>query len=271
MTASAAPAGAACPLIRTDIPHSARVWNYWMGGKDYYDLDRISGDAATAVYPAITTMAVQSSQFLHRTVGYLAAGAGVRQFLDIGVGLPAAVNTHEIAQAVAPESKVVYVDNDPLVIAHARALLTSTTPDGATSCLEADFHDPEQILTRAADLLDFTRPIAVMFMGVLGHARSYIDMLWIVHTIMAAVPPGSYLLLWDGTDDCPEYTAMCQTYNTTGAVPYVPRSKGQLRAVFEGLDLVAPGFTSISRWRPNHTRIGEHRTLPAYGGLARKP
>ncbi|MET8873795.1 SAM-dependent methyltransferase [Nocardia sp. NPDC004604] len=258
------------PLIRTDIPHSARIWNYWMGGKDYYEIDRIAGDAGIEVDPDITTMAVQSRQFLIRAVRYLAS-VGIRQFLDIGTGLPTMQNTHEVAQSVAPESKVVYVDNDPLVLATARALLTSTTPEGVTTYVDADFHDPELIVSDARNVLNFNEPIAVMFMGVLGHAKSYEDLLRIVHTVLAAVPSGSFLVMWDGTDDSKDYVTLCENYTGTGGVPYVPRPQAEIRAVFDGLELVEPGFASITQWRADATEVGEIRPISAYGAVARKP
>lgn len=259
------------PAIRTDIPHSARIWNYWMGGKDYYEVDRIAGDAGIAVDPDITTMAVQSRQFLIRAVRFLAAEKGIRQFLDIGTGLPTMQNTHEVAQGVAPDSKVVYVDNDPMVLAHARALLTSTTDEGVTTYLDSDYHQPELIVADARHVLNFTRPLAVMFMGVLGHARSYADMRRIARTVLEAAPSGSYLVLWDGTDDSDAYVQLCRNYTDTGGVPYTPRPQAEIRAVFDGLELVEPGFVPITRWRPENPEIGDVRPISAYGGVARKP
>src|SRR5262245_16281460 len=166
--------------IRTDIPHSARIWNYWMGGKDNYEVDRVAGDAWIAVHPDIVTMAKQSRQFLIRVVRFLAGEAGMRQFLDIGTGLPTMQNTHEVAQQVAPESKIVYVDNDPMVLAHARALLVNTTPAGVTTYVDADFYDPDLIIADARNVLNFTQPVAVMFMGVLGHVADFDELLSIV-------------------------------------------------------------------------------------------
>ncbi|MBF6249649.1 SAM-dependent methyltransferase [Nocardia farcinica] len=259
------------PLIRTDIPHSARIWNYWMGGKDYYEIDRVAGDAGIEVDPDITTMAVQSRQFLIRAVRFLASEIGIRQFLDIGTGLPTMQNTHEVAQSVAPESKVVYVDNDPLVLTHARALLTSTTPEGVTTYVDCDFHDPEQIVADARNVLNLNEPVGVMFMGVLGHAKTYDELRRIVDTVLAAVPSGSYLVMWDGTDDSAEYVALCKNYAETGGVPYVPRPQEQIRAVFDGLEMVEPGFVSITQWRPDATQVGEIRPISAYGAVARKP
>jgi hypothetical protein len=257
------------PAIRTDIPHSARIWNYWMGGTDYYEVDRIAGDAGIAVDPEITTMAVQSRQFLIRTVRFLAAEKGIRQFLDIGTGLPTMQNTHEVAQRVAPESKIVYVDNDPLVLAHARALLADTTDAGVTVYLDSDYHRPELIVSDARHVLDFTEPVAVMFMGVLGHAESSAEMRRIVHTVLEATPSGSYLVLWDGTDDSAAYVTLCRNYTDTGGVPYTPRPHSEIRAVFDGLTLVEPGVVPIDRWRPD-TPGGESRpAISAYGGVGR--
>ncbi|MFC3965328.1 SAM-dependent methyltransferase [Nocardia jiangsuensis] len=257
--------------LRTDIPHSARIWNYWMGGKDHYEIDKIAGDAGIAVDPDITTMAIQSRQFLIRAVRFLAGEAGIGQFLDIGTGLPTMQNTHEVAQSVRPEAKVVYVDNDPLVLTHARALLTSTTDEGVTTYVQCDYHEPEQIVADARNVLNFNHPIAVMFMGVLGHASSYDELRRIVNTVLAAVPSGSYLVLWDGTDDSAAYVQLCEEYTGTGGAPYVPRPKGQIEAVFDGLDLVEPGFVPITHWRPQPTEVGHPQTISAYGAVARKP
>ncbi|WP_228001722.1 SAM-dependent methyltransferase [Nocardia australiensis] len=259
------------PLIRTDIPHSARIWNYWMGGKDYYEIDRIAGEAGKEVDPDIGTMAVQSRQFLIRAVRYLAGEAGIDQFLDIGTGLPTMQNTHEVAQGVVPESRVVYVDNDPLVLTHARALLTSTSDEGVTTYIESDYHDPEQIISDARNVLNFNKPIGVMFMGVLGHAKTYEDLLRIVRTVLDAVPSGSYLVMWDGTDDSQAYVTLCENYTGTGGAPYVPRPQAEIRAVFDGLELVEPGFTSITQWRHNDVEVGDIQPISAYGAVARKP
>ncbi|WP_336083814.1 SAM-dependent methyltransferase [Nocardia sp. SSK8] len=259
------------PTIRTDIPHSARIWNYWMGGKDHYEIDKIAGDAGLAVDPEISTMAVQSRQFLIRAVRFLARERGIRQFLDIGTGLPTMQNTHEVAQGVTPDARIVYVDNDPLVLAHARALLTSTTPEGVTTYIAADFHDPEQIVADARNVLNFNEPIAVMFMGVLGHAKTYDDLLRIVRTVVGAVPSGSHLIMWDGTDDSQAYVTLCENYTGTGGTPYIPRTQAEIRAVFDGLELVEPGFVSITQWQAESAEVGEVRPISAYGAVARKP
>jgi hypothetical protein len=254
-------------LLRVDIPHSARIWNFWMGGKDNFEVDRAVGEASLKIDPDIATMATQSRQFLIRAVRHLAGEAGVRQFLDIGTGLPTMQNTHEVAQLMAPESKIVYVDSDPMVLAHARALLTNTTDEGVTTYIDADFHDPERVITDARNVLNFTQPIAVMFMGVLGHARTYDDMLRIVRTVVNAVPSGSYLVLWDGTIDSQAYVTLCAEYAKSGGVPYTPRTQDDLRAAFDGLEFVDPGFVPIAEWR---TQPDVTRPISAYGGIARK-
>src|SRR5712691_5743828 len=181
------------PKIDTTVPHSARIWNYWIGGKDHYPVDRAAGDQVIAMFPDITRMARSARAFLMRAVRYLVAEAGIRQFLDIGTGLPTANNTHEVAQTIAPESRIVYVDNDPLVLVHARALLTSTA-EGATDYIHADLHDPEMVLREAAKWLDLTQPVGLTLMGVLGHvsddgAQS------IVRKLVAGLPSGSYLVI----------------------------------------------------------------------------
>ncbi|ADD43033.1 SAM-dependent methyltransferase [Stackebrandtia nassauensis] len=259
------------PNIRTDIPHSARIWNYWMGGKDNYKIDRTVGDMSLRIDPGIATMATESRRFLMRTVSYVTSTGRMRQFLDIGTGLPTMQNTHEVAQKRAPESKVVYVDNDPAVLAHARALLTSTSDEGVTDYIDRDFHDPDQIIAEARNILNFKKPIAVMFMGVLGHAESVKEQQRIVSTVMDAVPSGSYLIYWDGTTDSDAYVKLCEEYAKTGGAPYIPRSRDEIRAVFDGLEMVDPGFVSITEWHTNEADIEDSEPISAYGGVARKP
>ncbi|MGH3978926.1 MAG: SAM-dependent methyltransferase [Pseudonocardiaceae bacterium] len=257
--------------IKFDVPHSARIWNYWMGGKDNYEVDRAAGDAWIAVQPDIVTMAKQSRQFLIRAVRFLAGAAGIRQFLDIGTGLPTLQNTHEIAQQIAPESRIVYVDNDPLVLAHARALLVNTTPEGVTTYIDADFHDPDLIITDARNVLNLTRPVAVMFMGVLGHVADVDEMRSIVSRVMDVVPSGSYLALQDGTDTSEAALEASTKYAETGAVPYILRSPEQIGQCFEGLEMVDPGLVPITQWRPDTTEVGEVEPIDGYGAVARKP
>jgi len=257
--------------INSSVPHSARIWNYWMGGKDNYPVDREAGDAGAAVYPGIVTSAKQSRQFLIRVVRFLAGEAGIRQFLDIGTGLPTMQNTHEVAQQVAPESRIVYVDNDPLVLAHARALLVNTTPEGVTSYVDADFHDPDLIIAEARNVLNFTQPVAVMFMGVLGHVADVGEMQSIVARVMAAVPSGSYLAMYDGTDTNKAFVELCENYAATGGVPYIPRSIEQIGRCFEGLEVVDPGLVLITQWRLDTVEVGKIEPTDQYGAVARKP
>ncbi len=257
--------------IKFDVPHSARIWNYWMGGKDNYPVDHEAGDAVAEVYPDIVTMAVQSRQFLIRAVRFLAGEAGVRQFLDIGTGLPTMQNTHEIAQQIAPESKIVYVDNDPLVLAHARALLVNTTAEGVTTYVDADVHDPGVIIADARNVLNLSQPVAVMFMGVLGYVADFDVLRSIVARVMAAVPSGSYLALWDGTDTGDAIIEGGVKLAETGAIPYNLRSLEQLGRCFEGLEMVDPGLVPITQWRPDTAEVGRVEPIDAHGAVARKP
>jgi hypothetical protein len=262
------------PEIDTEVPNSARIWNYWLGGKDNFPVDRDAGDDYRAIYPEIVDVARASRRFLTRAVRYLAGQAQVRQFLDIGTGLPTADNTHEVAQRVAPDAKVVYVDNDPVVLAHARALLTTTTRQGDTAYIDADLRDPDTILGAAARTLDFTQPVGLMLLGILGHIEDDEEARSIVKRLMDALPPGSYLTICDGTNDISEAGVEAQRrYNESGAVPYRLRSATQVTAFFEGLEVVEPGVVSCPRWRPDPD--DRSRGLPAemdqFAGVGRKP
>jgi hypothetical protein len=262
--------------LDTTVPHSARIWNYWLGGKDNFEVDRKAGDAWAEVQPQITVIAREARAFLKRVVRYLAGEAGVRQFLDIGTGLPTADNTHEVAQRVAPDARIVYVDNDPLVLAHARALLVNTTPEGSTKYLHADMHDADELIEAAAEILDFTQPVAVLFMGVLGHVADLDEARTIVRTILARVPSGSYLAIYDGATTPGNQKAQ-QEYADTGAVPYLPRQPEEIASFFDGLEFVEPGFGSITLWRPDSPPDGvtviNSSPIPitTCGGVARKP
>jgi SAM-dependent methyltransferase len=259
------------PEIDARVPHSARIWNYWLGGKDNYPVDREAGDQFAMAFPGIVDVTRASRAFLTRAVTYLAGEAGIRQFLDIGTGLPTADNTHEVAQRIAPDARVVYVDNDPVVLAHARALLTSTK--GVTAYVDADLHDPERILEAAAKTLDLDRPTALMLMGIMGHVTDDDEARSILKRLLDALPSGSYLAFYDGTDTDPAGVEAQERYNQSGAVPYRLRSPEQITAFFTGLELVDPGVVSTSRWRPDP--VGDGSGLPAevhaVGGLARKP
>ena len=266
------PSSTARTGIDTTVPHSARIWNYWLGGKDNFAVDRAAGDAWAATFPGVRDIARASRSFLTRSIHYLAAEAGIRQFLDIGTGLPAADNTHQVAQRVAPEARIVYVDNDPLVLAHARALLTST-PEGATAYIHADLRDPDKILAEAAETLDFTKPIALILSGVLGHVVDIGEARSIVRGLMDALPSGSYLSLNDGTsvvggDQVEQAT---QDYNESGALPYIQRTPEEIASFFDGLELVPPGVVSCPRWRPDPAPADSLAEVDAFGGVGRKP
>jgi O-methyltransferase involved in polyketide biosynthesis len=259
------------PEIDTTVPNSARIWNYWLGGKDNYPVDRVAGDEYRAVYPEIVDVARASRRFLARAVRFLAGEAGVRQFLDIGTGLPTVDNTHEVAERVATGVRVVYVDNDPVVLTHARALLTSTR--ATTAYVDADLHDPSRILAAAAQTLDLSRPVALMLLGILGHIEDDDEARSIVARLLDALPPGSYLVICEGTNDLYQSGVEAQQqYNESGAAPYRLRSARQIAEFFDGLELVDPGVVSCPRWRPEP---GDRRALlpemDQVAGVGRKP
>jgi hypothetical protein len=260
--------GVPVPKIDTSVPHSARIWNYWLGGKDNYPVDREAGDKYRETYPQIVDVARAGRYFLARSVRFLAGEAGVRQFIDVGTGLPAADNTHEVAQRVAPECRVVYVDNDPLVLAHARALMTSA-PQGLCDYVDADMRDPAAAARIAAGTLDLTRPVAVLFMGVLGHIAGYDESRAIVGAMLDGVPAGSYLALRESVGVQARVKANEQ-YEQTGAVPYVSRTAAQVEGYFAGLDLVPPGVVPVADWRPDPSPFPPPQ-VDSLAGVGRKP
>ncbi len=253
--------------IDTSVPHSARIWNYWLGGSDNYPVDRAAGDQYREVFPQIIDVARTSRAFQARAVRFLAAEIGLRQFLDVGAGLPTADNTHQIAQRIAAESRIVYVDNDPPVVAHARQLLGST-PEGVAEYLAGDLGQPEEIIRAAAGPLDFGRPVALMLMGVMGHIDDG-EAYPIVRRLLDGLPTGSYLVLQDGVNATDTFHEAQQGYDDTGAVPYRLRQPEQVAAFFVGLDLVEPGVTRVARWHPD---LGDPSPdADVVGGVARKP
>jgi S-adenosyl methyltransferase len=261
---------AEAPTFDTSVAHIARVYNYWLGGKDNYAADRAAGDRTMAEYPGIVASARANRAFLRRAVRFLVTGAGVRQFLDVGTGIPTSDNTHEVAQSLAPQSRIVYVDNDPVVLAHARALLTST-PEGVTDYVDADLREPGPILAHAAQTLDFSRPVAIMLLAVLqlvGDDEPY----RVVADLLAAVPPGSYLVLSHPTSDLQQdqVTAMVAQLNHLVAEKVTTRDRDQVARFFTGLELVEPGLVNVSEWRPDANGPAE---MPAalWVGVARKP
>ncbi|WP_250002449.1 SAM-dependent methyltransferase [Actinoplanes sp. M2I2] len=256
--------------------HSARRYNYWLGGKDNFAVDRESGDQIAAAFPTIRTTAVENRGFLRRAVTFLAGEAGIRQFLDIGTGLPTANNTHEVAQRIAPDARVVYVDNDPMVLSHARALLTST-PEGRTAYLEADLRDPDKILADPAlhEILDLGRPVALMLIAVLHFVEGTDNARHIVRTLLDALPSGSYLVLSNGTSDFAdaETRARFDALAKQGRLDAHPRTADEVRSFADGLEVVEPGLTVVSEWRAGDE--SQPRPTPAevavYGLVARKP
>jgi hypothetical protein len=260
------------PSVDTTKPHSARVWNYFLGGKDYYPVDSEFAEQVYKSYPEIIEVARAARAFLGRAVRYLTAEAGIRQFLDVGTGLPTADNTHEVAQRIAPESRIVYVDNDPLVLVHARALLTST-PEGATAYVEADVRDTDRILAGAADVLDFTRPVALMLLGVLGNVADLDEANRIVGRLRDALPAGSYVAVQDGTRVVmsEQEAATQQALSEDVGYGYQLRTPEQIAGFLTGLDLVEPGVVSSPLWRPDPNPAVAPAELDEYCGIGRKP
>jgi S-adenosyl methyltransferase len=261
------------PKIDTSVPHVARVYDYWLGGENNYAVDRETGDEAIRAYPDMRSSVQANRAFLKRSVRYLAEEAGIRQFLDVGTGLPSASNTHEVAQAAAPESRIVYVDNDPIVLAHARALLTSD-PQGATGYLDADARHTSRIITGAAELLDFSQPVAVMLIAILQLITDDDDPYRLVAELTAAVPSGSCLVITHVAGDMGQMTpgALEAARRLSELLPQRvnPRSQAQVTRFFDHLELVEPGVVPIQRWRA----ASDHdAAAPAalWGGVARKP
>lgn len=254
--------------IRSDIAHNARVWNHWLGGKDNYPVDREVGDQVTGMYPSIGEVARADRAFLGRAVRYLAGEAGITQFLDIGTGLPTADNTHEVAQRTAPGARVVYVDNDPIVLAHARALLTSS-PEGATEYVDADAHEPEKILRAVEPTLDLTKPVAVMLLGILNFVMDTDEARRIVRTLMDAMPSGSHLAITHPTMELggEGNGAAMRFWNENATPPITARSRDEFASFLTGLDLVEPGIVSCARWRAEPGAV----EVAQFGAVARKP
>ena len=250
----------------------ARVYDFWLGGKDNYAADRVAAEQVAAAYPDIREAVRAQRAFLARAVHFLATEAGIRQFLDIGTGLPSANNTHQVAQRAVPQSRVVYVDNDPIVLAHARALLTGS-PEGETAYIDADLRNTGTILAGAAELLDFGQPVAVMLLGILQGIPDEDNPGAIIARLMDAVPPGSYLALTQLARDiaADEVAEGVQRYNQQATFPVAARTHAQACQFFAGLDLVEPGVVPVHRWRPPAGDPGTDRNLAIYAGVGRKP
>ena len=256
--------------LDTGTAHIARVYDYWLGGKDNFAADRAAGEEALEAFPGLISSVRANRAFLARTVRYLAGERGIRQFLDIGTGIPASNNTHEVAQSVAPEARVVYVDNDPMVLAHARALLGSG-PHGATDYIDADLRDTGKILQIAARTIDFTEPVAVMLIAVLHLISDEDNPRQIIEELMAAVPPGSTLSISHVPNDMHmgQMSDMSDRLNRLLAQRSTYRSRAEVTGFFDGLELVEPGVTPIQQWRPD-TPEEASAVAAMWGGVAFK-
>jgi len=261
------------PEINTNVPQSARVYDYWLGGKDHFPADRALGDAIAGALPTIRTQVRAQRAFLRRAVRYLTRDAGIHQYLDIGTGIPSAGNVHDVAQEVAPESRVLYVDNDPIVLAHARALMAGTA-EGPVAFIQADLREPEAILgdPAVAGTLDLAQPVGLVLIGVMHHLRDDDDPRRIVATLVDALAPGSYLVLSQSTPDFdPDAMRALAAASEQGGIPNVPRSLADTEPFFAGLELVEPGLVPMATWRPDPGAEQDPRSVYAYGGVARKP
>ncbi|MGH3943037.1 MAG: SAM-dependent methyltransferase [Pseudonocardiaceae bacterium] len=264
--------GKQLPDVDTTIPQPARFWDYLLGGKDNYPIDREVGEQVLLIFPELRDSARADRGFLVRVVRYLVREAGIRQLLDVGTGLPTVNNTHEVAQKTSSDCRIVYVDNDPMVLVHARALLTST-PQGATNYLNADVRDPEKILHDAARTLDFTQPIGLMLLGIINYIMDDDEAHAIVKRFIDALPSGSYLAMSHPTAEihAEAIEKSIQNYNSSGAPPVRTRSRQEIASFFGGLKLLEPGVVSCSLWRPDPSDIGIHVEVTQYGGLGQKP
>src|ERR1700722_4347182 len=253
-------------------PPQARIYDYWLGGKDNYAVDREAAERALAAYPGLRRGVRAQRAFLASVVGYLAGTGGVRQFLDIGTGIPTASNTHEVAQAVVPAARIVYVDNDPVVLAHARALLSSSR-QGVTSYLDADLRDPARILTGAAALLDFRKPVGLLLIGALQLIGDADSPHAIVAGLMEAVPAGSWLAIFHPASDIltDQIAAVARHVSVSAASPTTLRTRAEILRFFDGLELLEPGLVQVHRWRPGSPAPDTGEEVPGYAGLARKP
>jgi len=257
--------------IDTSVAHPARVYDYWLGGKDNFTADREAGDRVLAATPGLRERVRANRAFLVRAVRYLAAEAGIRQFLDVGTGIPSANNTPEVAQQAAPDSRIVYVDNDPIVLTHARALLAGG-PMGSIQYIDGDVRDVASITRAAARTLDSTQPTALLLLGILHLIQDAEGPYEIVARLMDALPSGSYLAISHPASDIHPGQAEAQRrYNERVSTPQTLRTRAEASRFFEGLDLVPPGLVYVHTWRPGPDDIVPPDGVSAYGGVARKP
>ena len=264
------PSGRAPSRLDTSVPHIARVYDYWLGGKDNFAVDREAAERVIAAYPGILRDVRAQRAFLANAVGYLAGVPRIRQFLDIGTGIPTANNTHEVAQGVAPDCRVVYVDNDPMVLAHARALLVGVT--APTAYVDADLRDTGQVMTEAARLLDFSAPVAIMLISVLHLIPDEDDPYAIVTRLMEAVPSGSWLALSHPARDvhAQQVTEAASRFNELAPAKATLRTRAEILRFFDGLELLEPGLVQVQQWRPGLAAPGHDQQAAGYCGIARK-
>ncbi|RBM07425.1 methyltransferase [Streptomyces sp. PT12] len=261
--------------LRTHQAHGARVYDYILGGKDNYDVDREVGDASLRAWPALSTHMREGRTFMHRSARYLAAEKGMRQFLDIGTGIPTSPNLHEVVQEIAPETRVVYCDNDPIVLAHARALMKGTR-EGKTSYLDADMRDPEKIINsrELLDTLDLTQPIALTLISVVHFILDEEEALRVVRRLVDVLPSGSWVALTVATDDfAPEVLAKVAKNYADHGEPLKWRTKAEAERFFDGLELEEPGVVQMHKWRRDPAEIAHiaDSDIAMYGAVARKP
>ena len=259
------------PDFDTSVPHVARVYDYWLGGKDNFAADRELGERTLAAYPNLVFSVRANRAFLARTVRFLAADMGIRQFLDIGTGIPTANNTHEVAQRAAPECRIVYVDNDPIVLSHAKALLKSA-PQGACAYINADLRDPDTILAGAADTLDFSKPVAVMLIAVLHMVGDDAEASGIINKLMDACVPGSFMAMSHPASDidAEQMAEMLRRFNESSPAKMTMRDRAGVGRLFDGLELVEPGLIRAAEWRPA-TELQAASPAALWGGVARRP
>jgi S-adenosyl methyltransferase len=275
------PGGPPPPGLDVSTAHPARVWNYWLGGRDYFAADRAAGEQMSREFPHLAQAARTERAFLVRAVRFLAGPAKIRQFLDVGAGLPTGGNTHEIAQRIAPEAGIVYADNDPAVLVHARALLQNpmlaSTPEGVVSYVDADLRDVTMVLVGSASTLDLKRPVALILLGVLGHIDDHGAARSITSQLMEALPSGSYLAIADGVAGSGPVDSAQQRYNDAVPLPYHLRRPDQLASFFDGMDLIEPGVVPCPQWKPDLPGASggpgadaPPDEAPVYCGVARK-
>ncbi len=258
--------------LDTSVAHPARIWDYFLGGKDNFAADRAAALDVLEVMPAMAMVARAGRAFLASAVHYLATSGGISQFLDIGTGLPTANNTHEVAQRANQQARIVYVDNDPIVLAHARALLTSG-PGGRTAYVDADIRDTGQILGEAARTLDFSQPVALMLLAVLHFVPDAEGPYAITARLLEALPPGSFLVVSHAAADIETgmVAAGTERYNQRSAVPITPRTRAQVARFFDGMQVVDPGVVPLGHWHPGPLQQFDAPGLPTYCAVGRKP